>query len=122
ADARGAVAAHGVADDSAAGAVGNGAVVRVDVGDQVVGDELFKIAGGDRTRVHGAVVHGLGVGQDDDHLFRALGEGAFDGLGHVDFVRPLLGANGVAVQRIDHGIAAVLVPGVAGRQEHKDIA
>ena len=53
---------------------------------------------------------------------RALGEGAFDGLRDVDFVRPLLGADGVAVQRVDDGIAAVLVLRVARRQEDEDVA
>ena len=35
---------------------------------------------------------------------------------------PLLGADGVAVQRVHHRIATVLLGGVAGRQEHQDIA
>ena len=111
-----------MADQAAAEAVGNGAVVGVDVGDQVVGDELLEVAGGDGTGVHGAVVHGFGIGQDDDHVLRALGEGALDCLGHNDLVRPLLGADGIAVQRVDHGVAAVLAGGVAGRQEDDDIA
>ena len=122
ADAARAVAAHGVADQAAALAVGDGAVMRVDVGDEIVRDEILKVAGGHRTRIHGAVVDGLRVGQHDDHLFGALRECAFDGLRHVDLVRPLLGADGVAVQRVDDGIAAVSCPGVAGRQEDDDVA
>src|ERR1017187_10427288 len=38
ADAAGAIASHGMADQAAAKAIGNGAVVGVDVGDQVAGD------------------------------------------------------------------------------------
>ena len=37
-------------------------------------------------------------------------------------MRPLLGADGVAVQRVDDGIAALLVFLVAGRQKDDDIA
>ena len=40
----------------------------------------------------------------------------------MDFVRPLLGSNGVTVQRVDDGIAALLIFLVAGRQEDNDIA
>jgi hypothetical protein len=36
-------------------------------------------------------------------------------------MRPLLGADGVTVQRIDNGIAALLVFLVAGRQEYDDV-
>ena len=64
----------------------------------------------------------LGIGQDHDHVLGALGEGAFDGLGHMDFLAPLLSADGIAVQGIDHGIAPRPVPGIAGRQEHQHIA
>ena len=99
---RRAVAAHRVADQAAAHAVGNRAVVRVDVGHDIVRDELLEVAGRDRARIHRPVVDRLGVGQHHDHLLRALRERAFDGLRHVDLVRPLLRADGIAVQRIDH--------------------
>jgi hypothetical protein len=56
----------------------------------------------------GAVVHGLGIGQNHDHLLRALREPAFNGLRHVDLVSPLLRADRVAVQRINHRIAGCL--------------
>ena len=122
ADAAGAIATHGMADQAAGEAVGDGAVVGVDVGDQVAGDELLEVAGGDGTRVHRSVVHGLGVGQHYNHFFGALGERALDGLGHMNFVAPLFGSDGIAVQGIHHGIAARLVGGVAGRQEDEDVA
>ena len=51
-----------------------------------------------------------------------LRERAFDGLRDVDLMRPLLGADGVTVQRVDHGIATLLVFLVAGRQKDDDIA
>ena len=96
--------------------------MRVDIRDHVVRDELLEIAGGDRTRIHRTVVHRLRIRQDDDHLFCALGKGAFDRLRHVDFVGPLLGADGVTVQRIHDRIAAVFVFAVARRQEDEDVA
>ncbi len=67
-------------------------------------------------------MQGLGVRQDHDHLLGALGEGALDGLGHMDFLRPLLGANGVAMQGVDHGIAAAFVAGIARRQKDQHLA
>jgi hypothetical protein len=122
ADAAGAIASHGMADQAAGEAVGDGAVMRVDIGDDVVGDVLLEVAGGDGTGVHRSVVHGLGVGQHYNHFFGALGERALDGLGHMNFVAPLFGSDGIAVQGIHHGIAARLVGGVAGRQEDEDVA
>ena len=50
-----------------------------------------------------------------------LRERTFDGLRNVDLMRPLFGADGVPVQRVDHGIAALLVFLVAGRQEDDDV-
>jgi hypothetical protein len=74
--------------------------VCVDVGDQIARDELLEVPGRDGTRIHRAVVQRLRVGQDDDHLFSAPGESAFYRLRHVYFARPLLGADGIAVQGI----------------------
>ena len=56
-----------------------------------------------RVRVHRAVVDGLGVWEDDNHLIRAASECAFDGLREVDFLRPLIGSDGVAMQRVTTG-------------------
>ena len=122
ANAAGAITAHGMAGQAAARAVGNSAVMSVDIGDHIVGDKLFKVASGDGTGIHRTVVQGLGVGQHHNHLLGALGEGALDGLGHMDFLGPLLGADGEAVQCIDHRIAAALATGIAGRQEDNDVA
>ena len=121
-DSRGSVAAHRVADKTAARAFGNCPVMRVDIGDHIVGDVVFKIAGGRRTRIHRTVVDSLRVRQDDDHFFCALDECAFDRLRHVDFTRPLCGSNEEAVQRIDDWIVPMLVLLVAGRQEHDHVA
>ena len=103
ADAGRAVASHRVAHQAAAQSIRNRPVMRVDVGNQIVRNELLEVSGGDRTRIHGTVVHRLRVGQHDDHLFSALGESAFDGLRYMDFVGPLLGADRIAVQRVDDG-------------------
>lgn len=121
ADASGSVAAHGVADEAAGGAGWDGSIVGVDVGNDVAGDVVLKVAGGDGVGVHGPVVDGFGVGQDDDELVGALGEGSFDGLRNVDFATPLLGADGVAVQSVDDGIAFGLTGGVAGRKEDNGV-
>ncbi len=93
-------------------------VVRIDVGDHVVRDEPLEVAGGHRARVHGAVVRRFRVGQHDDHLLGALGERAFDRLRYVDLAGPLLGADGVAVQRVHDRVAPRLVLRIARRQEH----
>lgn len=85
-------------------------------------DELLEIPGRDRARIHRAVVQRLRVGQDDDHLLRAPGEGAFDGLRHVYFAGPLLGADGVTVQGVQYRVAPRLLPGVARRQKHQHVA
>ena len=122
ADAGGAVASHRVADQAAARPIGDRPVVGVDVGDHVLRDELLEVSRGHRARVHRAVVDGLRVGQHDDHLVRALGERAFDGLRHVDLVGPLLGADRVAVQRVDDRVAARRVRRIARRQKDDDVA
>ena len=116
------VASHRVADQAAARSIGDRPVVGVDVGDHVVRDEPLEVARGHRARVHGAVVRRLRVGQHDDHLPSALREGAFDRLRHVDLAGPLLGADGVAVQRIDDRVAPGLVRRIARRQEHDRVA
>ena len=111
-----------MADEAATGAVGYGPVVSVDISDNIARDELLEVSGRDRTGVHGSVVNGLRIRKHHDHLFRALRKGAFDRLRHVDFVCPLLGADGIAVQGINHRIAPRLRLGVAGRQEDDNVA
>ena len=64
----------------------------------------------------------LRVGQHDDHLARARGERALDGLRHVDLLRPLFGADRVAVQRVDDRVAPRPGFGVARRQKHEHVA
>ena len=51
-----AVASHGVANQAAAGSLGNRAVMSVDICDNIVRDEALKVSGRNRTRIHGAVV------------------------------------------------------------------
>src|SRR5208337_4100458 len=121
-NASGAIAAHGMAYQAPACAAWNRAVVRVNIGDHIVGDVLLKIASGDGAGVHRTTVHGLRVGQHNDHLFSALCESTFDGLRYMDFMSPLLGTDGKSMQGIDDRVATVLVLGVAGRQEHDHVA
>ena len=47
---------------------------------------------------------------------------AFDGLRHVNFLRPLRGADRIAVKRVDNRIAPGLLGGIAGRQEDHYVA
>jgi hypothetical protein len=83
---------------------------------------LLEVSGGDRTRIHGTVVQRFRIGQHDDHLFRTLGESGFNGLWHMDLVGPLFRADGIPVQCVHDGIAAMLVFLVAGRQKHEHVA
>ena len=66
----------------------------------------------------------FGIGQHDDHLVRELHREMrlrwF--AANMNFVRPLLGANRIAVQRVDDGIAALHIFLIAGRQKDEDIA
>ena len=123
ADTRGiAVPSHRMAHQSATLPIGDRAIVRIDVSDQIVRDELLEVSGSNRTRIHRTVVYGLRIGQHDDHFFRALRERAFDRLRHVDLVAPLLGADGITVQRINDRITAGFLFRVARRQEHQHVA
>ena len=70
--------------------------------------------------VHRSVVHRLGVRQHDNHLFRAERECAFNRLRDVNLLRPLFGADRVAVKRVDDRVAMAPVAGVAGRQKDED--
>jgi hypothetical protein len=63
----------------------------------------------------------FGVGQDYDHLLSALGKSSFDGLRYVDFVRPLLCADGVAMQRVHHRVTSAVVGRIARRKKDKSI-
>src|ERR1035438_3537044 len=98
-----------MADEAAALAVGNGAIVRVHVGHYIASDVVLEITGGGRAGIHRSVINGLRIRKNDNHLMRPLRECAFYGLRDVNLVRPLFGADGVTVQRVDDGIAALLV-------------
>ena len=117
-----AIAAHRVPDEPPTRAPRDRPVVAIDIGDQIARDEILKISGGDGTRVHRAVVDGFGIGQHDNHFLSAFGEGALDGLGHVNFLRPLTRADEIAVQRINHWIAAGLTGRISRRQEDEHLA
>src|ERR1035437_5003492 len=91
---------HGMADEAAAPATRNGAVVRVYVGHHIVSDVVLKVTGGGRAGIHRSVINGLRIRKNDNHLMRPLRECAFYGLRDVNLVRPLFGANGVTVQRV----------------------
>src|ERR1035438_2183751 len=107
-----AISSHRVPNQAAAHAIWNRPVMRVHIRQHIVRDEPLEIAKGHGTRVHGPVVQRLRVRQNYDHLLGAPGESAFDGLRHVDFVGPLLGADGVTMQ----------VFLVTRRQENDDVA
>ena len=117
-----AIASHGMAHQAAALPRRNGAVMRVHIGHQIPGDEILEIAGGDRARIHRAVMHRLGIGKHHDHVPGALGEGPFYRLRHMDFLAPLLGADGIAMQGIDDRVTAIGFLAITGRQENQNIA
>ena len=50
-----------------------------------------------------------------------LGEGAFDGLRHVDFLRPLFRADRIPVQRVDDRIASRAILVVARREKDDNV-
>ena len=109
---------------TAAHAVGDRAVVAIDVGDEILRDEALPVARGDRARIHAALVQGERIGHDDDQLAEALGGGqlvrAFGKSGEaaVEGVVP----SAVAMEQIHRRIAAGLIAGVARRQVDGDIA
>ena len=119
-----AVAAHRVTGQTAAHAVGDRAVMAIDVGDEILRDEALPIARGHRVRIHAALVQRERIGRDDDQLAEALGGGkpvgAFGKLGEAAGEGVV--ASAVAMQQIDHRIAAGLIAGIARRQIDGDLA
>ena len=109
-------------DEPPALAAGDRSIVLVDVRHDVARDVVLEITRGHRAGVHRAVVHRFRVGQHDDHLVRASGEGSFDRLRHVDFLGPLLRANRVTMQSVDDRIPARAVLVVARGQEDDRVA
>ncbi len=122
ANASGAVTAHGVAGEAPAQAVGNGAIVGVDISHHVVGDKPLVIARRDGARIHRPAVNGVRVGQHDNHFLAALGPGALQRLGRTNVVGEPLRLVGKTVQSIDDRVAAVLLLLIAGRQKHERVA
>jgi len=122
ADARRPIAPHGVANQAAAQPIRDCTIVSIDICHQIVRNELLKISRRGGTRVHRTIVHSLGIGQNNDHLVRALGKSAFYRLRNVDFMGPLLRPDGISVQCVDNGIATMLVFLVAGWQKYEHLA
>ena len=54
-DPRGSITAHGMSGKAATPAIGQGAVVRVDMGDQIAGNKALSVTGRDRTGIHRTV-------------------------------------------------------------------
>ncbi|MDR6128584.1 hypothetical protein QE452_003248 [Sphingomonas sp. SORGH_AS438] len=121
-DPRRAISPHRMADEAPALARRHGAVMVIDIADQVAGDERLEIAGRHRPGIHRPVMHRLRIGQHQDHRLDALREGPLHRLGDMDLGHPLLRTDRIAVQRIDDGIAAMARGGIAGRQDHDDVA
>ena len=117
-----AVSAHRVTDEPAALTPRQRAVVAIDVRDEIARDELLEVARRHGARVHRPVVHCLGIGQYDDRFPAAGGECAFDRLRDVDLARPLFGADRIAVQGINHRIAAFAFSRIAWRQKDEHVA
>ena len=105
ADARRAVAAHRMADQAAARAVGNRAVMRVDVRDDVVRDDVALEVAGRRpsssTSSRCAAV--FESGSTTIISFAPWAKAPSMVCGTWISLRPLLGADRVTVQRVDDG-------------------
>ena len=101
---------------------GDGAVVRVDVGDYIARDEFSKSPVVTELEYIEPLCMVFESGSTTIISLRALGKGALDRLRHVDLLGPLLGADGVAVQGVDNRIAALLLGLVARGQEDDDVA
>src|SRR5437867_420985 len=111
-----------MADQTSALAIRNRSVMTVDIAYQIAGHESLEVPGSHRARIHRTVVKRFGVGQHDDHFPGTLGECALDRLRNAYLLDPLLGTNRIAVQRIDHGIAAVGALRVAWRKDNENVA
>src|SRR5207302_612526 len=66
-----------------------------------------------------SVMDGLRIGEDHDHLLGALRESAFYGLRYMDFMGPLLRANGISMKCIDNRIPPRSLLRIAGREKDK---
>ncbi len=117
ADRPGAVAAHRMAGEPAAFAPRDRAIVLVDIGDEVVGDEGAEIAGGDRSPVHRAAELGQRIGHHDDEL-AASGGIMRDRLRNVHEIVEILPVDREAVEVIDHRVVLLRVLAVARREHH----
>ncbi len=120
----GAVTAHRMSGQTPARGARQRAVVPVDILHQVVRDERFPVSGGRRARVHAALVLREGIRHHHDQLARAFGIGAIDRTLDIDEMLPVqteptrIGV-GEAMQKVKHGIAALGLPRVAGREVHR---
>src|SRR5205823_10332102 len=103
-------------------AIRSRSVMAVDVAYQIARHAGLEVSGSHRTRIHRTIVNRFGVGQHDDHFSGAPGECALDRLRNPYFLDPLLGTDGIAVQRIDNGIAAMGALRVAWRKDNENIA
>src|SRR5206468_11095864 len=103
-----AVSAHEVTGQTPAYALGDRAVMAIDVGDKILSDEALPIARGGRVRIHAAFVQGVRVGSDDDQLAEALGGGkpvgAFGKIGEPAGEGVV--ASAVPMQQVNHWITA----------------
>jgi hypothetical protein len=105
--------------ETAAIAPREGAVVRVDVSDQILCDVAFPIARRDGARIHAAAVARERVGQHDDHL--ASSGRVIRRVRQIESTDVCLGGRRVAVQEYDDGITPLRVARVARRQIDEDV-
>src|SRR6516225_2914011 len=118
ADAQSAIATHGVPGKAATGRFRNGAIVCVDIGDEFGRDKFFPVACGNRTGIHTALVTSEGIRRNENNFAVTGGLQCFvDDGREIDpmFGRavPLVVAVGEPVEKINNGIAAMFIGGVA---------
>ncbi len=127
ADAQSAIATHGVPGKAATGRFRNGAIVCVDIGDELGRDKFFPVACGNGTGIHTALITSEGVRRNENNFAVTGGLQCFvDDGREIDpmFGRavPLVVAVGEPVEKINNGIAAMFIGGVARREIDGDVA
>jgi hypothetical protein len=111
--------------EAAAHPVADGAIVSVDIGDQIASDETLPVADGRRARIHAAEISRFRVRHHDDHSREPGREGAIRGRGTVEMgltPEPAEIRVGEPVQEINDRITGNALRFIAGRQINRNIA
>ena len=119
ANANSSISPHGMPGETTAGAVGDRAVVGVDVWDELAHDVVFPVAGGSGVRIETALVSCERVRRDENHFAISwLRKRVVQDRGklgpELGWPVPLLGALGPTMKEVNDGIATVAVHRITG--------